>query len=70
MISEISDNEIKVCLIKEDEWLEKRQIYVEKIKNKEKIDILDENDIIEKIKEDLNIDKPNEFEDLLEIGGE
>ena len=70
MISEISNKEIKVCLINEDEWQEKRLIYVEKIKNKEKIDILDESDIIKKIKEDLNIDKSNEFEDLLEIGGE
>ena len=70
MLSEISNNDIKVCLINEEEWLNKRQIYVEKIKNKEKMEILDESDIIKKIKEDLNIDKSNEFEDLLEIGGE
>ena len=41
----------------------------EKIKNKEKIDIIDEEDILNKIKS-LNTGEKSEFDDLLEIGGE
>ena len=50
-------------------WNKKRIIYVEKIKNKEKIDIIDEEDILNKIKS-LNTGEKSEFDDLLEIGGE
>ena len=50
-------------------WNKKRIIYVEKIKNKEKIDIIDEKDILNKIKL-LNTGEKSEFDDLLEIGGE
>ena len=52
-------------------WLEKRPIYVEKIKNKEKILYIDEKDILNKINSLYNkSNSHNEFEDLLEIGGE
>ena len=59
---------VKVCILLDELWNKKRIIYVEKIKNKEKIDIIDEEDI-NKIKS-LNTGEKSEFDDLLEIGGE
>ena len=41
---------VKVCILLDELWNKKRIIYVEKIKNKEKIDIIDEEDILNKIK--------------------
>lgn len=59
--------ELKSCFILDNEWKETSEIYRKKIRNKEKIDILDETEILNKIKN--KEDKPkNEFEDLLEIG--
>ena len=60
---------VKVCILLGELWNKKRIIYVEKIKNKEKIDIIDEEDILNKIKS-LNTGEKSEFDDLLEIGGE
>ena len=60
---------VKVCILLDELWNKKRIIYVEKIKNKEKIDIIDEEDILNKIKT-LNTGEKSEFDDLLEIGGE
>ena len=60
---------VKVCILLDVLWNKKRIIYVEKIKNKEKIDIIDEKDILNKIKS-LNTGEKSEFDDLLEIGGE
>ena len=60
---------VKVCILLDELWTKKRIIYVEKIKNKEKIDIIDEKDILNKIKS-LNTGEKSEFDDLLEIGGE
>lgn len=60
---------VKVCILLDELWNKKRIIYVEKIKNKEKIDIIDEKDILNKIKS-LNTGEKSEFDDLLEIGGE
>ena len=60
---------VKVCILLDGLWNKKRIIYVEKIKNKEKIDIIDEEDILNKIKS-LNTGEKSEFDDLLEIGGE
>ena len=60
---------VKVCILLDELWNKKRIIYVEKIKNKEKIDIIDEEDILNKIKS-LNTEEKSEFDDLLEIGGE
>ncbi len=60
---------VKVCILLDELWNKKRIIYVEKIKNKEKIDIIDEEDILNKIKS-LNTGEKSEFDDLLEIGGE
>ena len=60
---------VKVCILLDELWNKKRIIYVEKIKNKEKIDIIDEKDILNKIKS-LNTGEKSEFDELLEIGGE
>ena len=60
---------VKVCILLDELWNKKRIIYVEKIKNKEKIGIIDEKDILNKIKS-LNTGEKSEFDDLLEIGGE
>ena len=70
VISSIVDKEIKVCVLLDNTWNEKREFYVNKIKNKEEIKKIDETEVLKKLKEKLNIDnESNEFDDLLEIGG-
>ena len=59
--------ELKVCFYDETEWEDKRKIYVQKIKNKENIDILDEKDVLNKINKKESSEETG-FEDLLEIG--
>ena len=59
--------ELKVCFYDEKLWNNKRSIYVDKIRNKEKIEILDETKILDEINKKESSDN-NEFEDLLEIG--
>ncbi len=67
----ILSKKVNVCILMNKKWLEKRPIYVEKIKNKEKILYIDEKDILNKINSLYNkSNSHNEFEDLLEIGGE
>lgn len=63
---------IKVCVLLNEVWQEKRPFYVEKIKNKEEILSIDENEVLNKINSLYNSNggSQNEFEDLLEIGGE
>ena len=51
-------------------WEEKRVFYVNKIKNKEKIEYISEENIVKKINEMYNNECSHEFEDLIEIGGE
>ncbi|MBR2712966.1 MAG: DNA polymerase III subunit gamma/tau [Bacilli bacterium] len=58
---------IKVCVYDENMWNDKRKIYIDKIKNKEKIDIEDESDILNSII-NKNDENKSEFDDLLEIG--
>ena len=70
IISGVMNKSMKICVLLDDFWNEKREIYVKKIKNKEKIEKIDEKDIIEKIKKNSKKEKSSEFEDLLEIGGE
>ena len=70
VISSIVDKEIKVCVLLDNTWNEKREFYVNKIKNKEEIKKIDETEVLKILKEKLNIDnESNEFDDLLEIGG-
>ncbi len=68
-ISENKNNMIKICVLDNLLWEEKRKIYVNKIKNKEIINFIDESDVLSKI----NLSKKEvkgEFDELLEIGGE
>ena len=60
-------SDIYICFNTSEDYLKIRDEYRKKVKNKEKIDILDETDILNNI---LNKDeeKKSEFEDLLEIG--
>ena len=67
LFSDKLSKSIKVCVYDENIWNDKRKIYIEKIKNKEKIDIIDENDILNLIV-NKNDEKKSEFDDLLEIG--
>ena len=59
--------DLKLCFYIDSLWNEKRKIYISKIKNKEKIEILDENKILNKINNEKSSEN-NEFDDLLEIG--
>ncbi len=70
VISEIIGRKIQVCVLLNDVWEEKRIVYVNKIKNKEKIEHINEENVVKKINELYNKESKNEFEDLLEIGGE
>ncbi len=69
LISDLIGRKVKVCFLLNSIWEEKRLIYVNKIKNKEKIDLINEESIVKKINELYNKESKNEFEDLLEIGG-
>ena len=70
IVSNVMNKDMKICVLLDDFWNEKREIYVKKIKNKEKIEKIEEKEIIEKIKKNNKNEKSSEFEDLLEIGGE
>ena len=70
VISEIIGRKIKVCVLLNNVWEEKRIVYVNKIKNKEKIEHINEENVVKKINGLYNKESKNEFEDLLEIGGE
>lgn len=59
--------EIKSCFYLESEWDTERVTYIKKIKNKETIDEISEDEILRKINK-KNKSENSEFEDLLEIG--
>jgi len=59
--------EIKSCFLMDDNWKKTSEIYRNRLRNKEKIDILDETEVLNNIK-NKNKQEKNEFEDLLEIG--
>ncbi len=62
---------IYVCILIEEKWQNERPKFIKKIKNKEKIEILSEKEILNKINSLYNSNEvKDEFEDLLEIGGE
>ena len=58
---------IKACFGLNDDWIKTSEVYRKRLRNKEKIDILDESEVLNSITES-KIVKKNEFEDLLEIG--
>ncbi len=64
--NKLSSN-IKACFNLNDDWVKISEGYRVKRRNKEKIDILDETEVLNSITETKNV-KKNEFEDLLEIG--
>ena len=64
--NKLSSN-IHTCFNLHDDWIKTSDIYRKKIRNKEKIDIIDETEILRSIHNNENT-KKNEFEDLLEIG--
>ena len=64
--NKLSSN-IKACFDLNDDWVKISEGYRVKRRNKEKIDILDETEVLNSITETKNV-KKNEFEDLLEIG--
>lgn len=69
ILSTVMNKEIKICVLLDGIWNEKREFYVNKIKNKETIENLDESDIIIKLKESTKEANSSEFDDLIEIGG-
>ena len=64
--NKLSSN-IHTCFNLHDDWIKTSDIYRKKIRNKEKINIIDETEILRSIHNNENT-KKNEFEDLLEIG--
>ena len=64
--NKLSSN-IKACFDLNEDWVKISEGYRVKRRNKEKIDILDETEVLNSITEAKNV-KKNEFEDLLEIG--
>ena len=61
------ESELEVCFLTDSEWKETAEDFRERIRNKEKIEKIDETEIINNIKQKKNKNK-SEFEDLLEIG--
>lgn len=67
LISNKLNTNIHACFNLNDDWIKTSEVYRKKIRNKEKIELLDESEILKSIL-DTNEVKKNEFEDLLEIG--
>ena len=61
------ESELEVCFLTDDEWKDTAEDFRKRIRNKEKIDKIDETEVINNIKQKNNKNK-SEFEDLLEIG--
>ena len=67
LISNKLATNIHACFNLNDDWVKTSDIYRKKIRNKEKIELIDESKILESIC-DSKVEKKSEFEDLLEIG--
>ena len=67
LLSEKMQKQLKICIYDENNWNNQRKIYVNKIKNKEKIEIQDEEDVLLLLNQNIKNEK-NDFDDLLEIG--
>jgi hypothetical protein len=67
LISNKLGTKIIACFNYNEDWIKTSDVYRKKIKNKEKIELLDESEILKMIS-DTKETKKNEFEDLLEIG--
>ena len=66
-LKNVFKNDIKLCVFDDNSWMNSSEIYRNKIKNKEKIDLLDESEIIKQIENNIFGEK-NEFDDLIEYG--
>ena len=64
IIKEKLGKKVRLCIYDEQNWVNTSEIYRKKIRNKEKIDKIDEKEILDKFKSQ---DK-GDFDDLLEIG--
>ena len=67
LISNKLGTTIHACFNLNDDWVKTSDIYRKKIRNKEKIDLIDESEVLKSITDSKEI-KKSEFEDLLEIG--
>ena len=67
LISNKLNTTIHACFNLNDDWVKTSDIYRKKIRNKEKIDLIDESEVLKSIT-DSKETKKSEFEDLLEIG--
>ena len=67
LISNKLGTTIHACFNLNDDWVKTSDIYRKKIRNKEKIDLIDESEVLKSIT-DSKETKKSEFEDLLEIG--
>ena len=65
VFSKKSNNDVIVCIIKASEWIREREVYVKKIKMKEKLDFINDFDIIKEIEKES---ESSDFDDLLEVG--
>lgn len=66
LLKEIYNENYKVVYISSDYWKKVRPTYVEKAKNGT-LEIIDENEILEKIKKNNNKNSVNEFNELIEM---
>lgn len=66
LIKEIYNNKYKLVFIEDDYWKKIRPDYIEKVKNN-KLEIIDENEVLLKIKEMNNNETINEFDELIEM---
>ena len=66
LLKEIYNENYKVVYISSDYWKKVRPTYVEKAKNGT-LEIIDENEILEKIKKINNKNSVNEFNELIEM---
>lgn len=66
LIKEIYNDSFKIVYISEDYWHKVRPEYIEKIKNKT-ISLIDEEEVLNELKEKNNKTSVNEFSDLIEM---
>lgn len=58
---------VHACFDINDDWVKTSDVYRKRIRNKEKIELIDETEVLKSITSETEV-KENEFEDLLEIG--
>ena len=66
LLKEIYNENYKIVYISEDYWKKERPIYVEKARNNQ-LEIIDETEALNKLKEKNNKNSVNEFNELIEM---